>query len=76
MKFTGTYEVIVAIRSYFNKDNLKLQQRYPNRDNNNYSLNICGDKQVYNLGKLLYKDATIYLQRKHERFLELQKKYE
>ena len=76
MKFTGTYEVIVAIRSYFNKDNLKLQQRYPNRDNNNYSLNICGDKQVYNLGKLLYKDATIYLQRKHERLLELQKKYE
>lgn len=73
--FTGTYEVIFSIRAILNKTNVKMSERHPDRDNNNYYLALCGDKQVYNIGKWLYNGATIYLNRKHERFLELSKKY-
>jgi len=75
LKFTGTTEVITEIRSILKKDNVKLSERYPERDNNNCSLNLCGDWQVYNICKWMYKDATIYLKRKHERFKILENKY-
>ena len=75
LKFTGTTEVIIAIRSILGKDNIKLSKRHPERDNNNCSLNLCGDLQVYNICKWMYKDATIYLKRKYDRFKLLEKKY-
>lgn len=73
--FTGTFEVISSIRKVLNKENLKLSQRHKDRDNNNYQLRICGDLQCYNIAKWLYKDSTIYLIRKYDRFLELKNKY-
>lgn len=75
LKFTGSKEVITSIRSILNKDNVKLRKRFPDRDNNNCMLNLCGDLQVYNICKWMYKDATIYLKRKYDRFKELEKKY-
>lgn len=75
LRFTGTTEVITAIRSILGKDNVKLSERHPERDNNNCSLNLCGDLQVYNICKWMYKDATIYLKRKYDRFKLLEKKY-
>ena len=75
IKFTGTLEVVSSIRNILGKDNLKLYQRYPNKNNNNYSLVICGDKQCYNIGKWMYKNSTIYLERKYSRYLELFNKY-
>ena len=75
LKFTGTYEVISGIRHLVGKDNVKLSQRHPERDNNNYSLNLCGDLQCYNICKWMYKDATIYLERKYKRYKILESKY-
>lgn len=72
---TGTYEIVSTIRSILGKDNVKLSQRHKDRDNNNYSLFLCGDRQVYNICKWMYDDATIYLKRKYERYLILQRKY-
>lgn len=37
------------------------------------SILIGGNQQVYRLMSWLYKDATIYLKRKHNKFLELEK---
>lgn len=74
--FTGTLEVLNDIKKILNKENLKLSQRYPEKNNNNYSLRICGDLQCYKIGKWMYKDSTIFLERKYKRFLELKNKYE
>lgn len=73
--FTGTVEVISSIRHVLGKDNVKLCSRFPDRNNNNCSLVLCGDKQCYNIGSWLYGNATIYLKRKYERYLELYNKY-
>lgn len=75
LDFTGTKEIITWILEYFDKGNLKLQERHPDRDNNNVSIKISGDKQIYSIMNQIYKDATIYLNRKYERYLKLQEKY-
>ena len=63
------------LRSILKKDNLKLQQRHPEKDNN-YSLRICGGKQCYEISKWMYNGSTIHLQRKYEKYQELCRKYE
>lgn len=75
LDFTGTKEIITWILKYFDKENLKLQERHPDRDNNNVSIKISGDKQIYSIMNRIYKDATIYLIRKYDRYLKLQEKY-
>lgn len=75
LDFTGTKEIITWILKYFNKENLKLQERHPDRNNNNVSIKISGDKQIYSIMSRIYKDATIYLIRKYDRYLKLQEKY-
>ena len=75
LDFTGTKEIITWILKYFGKENLKLQERHPDRDNNNVSIKISGDKQIYSIMSQIYKDSTIYLNRKYERYLKLQEKY-
>ena len=75
LDFTGTKKIITWILKYFGKENLKLQERHPDRDNNNVSIKISGDKQIYSIMNQIYKDATIYLNRKYERYLKLQEKY-
>lgn len=75
LDFTGTKEIITWILEYFDKGNLKLQERHPDRNNNNVSIKISGDKQIYSIMNQIYKDATIYLTRKYERYLKLQEKY-
>ena len=75
LKFTGTKEVMEQIRHILSKDNVKLSDRYPERDNNNRSLNLCGDEQVYRICKWMYDGATIFLKRKHDRYLQLKRKY-
>lgn len=75
LDFTGTKKIITWILKYFNKENLKLQERHPDRDNNNVSIKISGDKQIYSIMSRIYKDATIYLIRKYDRYLKLQEKY-
>lgn len=75
LDFTGTKEIITWILKYFDKENLKLQERHPDRDNNNVSIKISGDKQIYSIMSRIYKDATIYLTRKYDRYLKLQEKY-
>lgn len=73
-KITGTYEVVTGIMKILHKD-VKTSQRFPDRNNNNWQLVLCGDKQIHRICEWMYKDATIYLQRKFERYQLLCKKY-
>lgn len=75
LAFTGTTEVICSIRHILGKDNVKLSHRHKDRDNNNASLALCGDRQVYQICKWMYDGATIFLKRKYERYLKLEEKY-
>lgn len=66
----GTYEFLEGIKEHFkgfftaayHKD-----KRHPN--SNTFSLSLSG-KKAAEFGDILYKDATIYLQRKYIKFIE------
>ena len=73
ISFCGTKEMLEGIRNFLGKENVKLRQRWPERNNNNYYLALCGNKQIEKIMSILYKDATIFLKRKHEVFELLQK---
>lgn len=69
MTFTGTKRLLEGIQKYLGVSNLKLYQRWPERDNNNYTLQIAGTKKVASILNLLYKDApTFCLKRKREKY--------
>ena len=70
IKFTGTIEMINAIQEYLGTS-VKEEQRYPERNVNNYSITIGGNQQVRKILDNLYQGATIYLERKYNRYIEL-----
>lgn len=71
INFNGTKEVCEGILKFFGKENTKLSQSHPERNNNNYYFSIGGNKQILRLLEDIYKDATIYLDRKYEKYLEM-----
>lgn len=66
--FVGTYEFLDGIMKYLNK-NLK----FSTKDCTTYQFNIGGNNQVKTVMNILYKNATIYLDRKYDKYLELLK---
>ena len=61
------------INSYANT-NIKSRLSLPKTDNQiTTTLSVGGNQQVYRIMSWLYKDATIFLKRKHDKFLELEK---
>jgi len=65
IKICGTKEFLTAILNIFQKNKLKLHQRNPDKDKNNYYLTIGGMQQVKHIADYLYKESTVYLDRKH-----------
>lgn len=65
ISFTGTKEMILGIRKFFNKD-IVIKARH-----NAFYMNIGGNLQVKNLLDILYKDSSVYLERKHNKYLDL-----
>lgn len=66
--FVGTSDMITGIANYFGKPNLRQTIK-----NNAYQINIGGNIQVKNILTELYANATVYLTRKYERYIELLK---
>lgn len=66
----GTKEILTFIQDFLNTD-VKLSQRFPERQNNNYTLGFCGKNRVPALLDIIYKDASIYLQRKYAKYAEM-----
>lgn len=71
--FTGTIDFLSDIKSYMIQAGLnpdvKLQQRHKDRDNNVRTLKYSGKRNAQKIFSYLYKDATVFLQRKYVRFI-------
>ena len=70
----GTKEFLTGMQHFFGTD-VKLGQRYPERENNNYELRYCGNRQIDFFLDILYRDATIYMDRKYKTYQLLKAKY-
>ena len=68
IQFTGTKDFLTSIMKYFNK-NLAMYTK----DNITYELKFGGNLQVKKILNILYKDATVYLDRKYNKYLEVLK---
>ena len=76
VKFIGTKEMMEGIRNtlqiYLDIPlKAKLTQRFPNREKNNWNLEIHGRKQTLKVLSWIYDDATVYLERKFQKFNSL-----
>ncbi len=69
----STKEMLLSIGKQINKlgINYKIIKRHKNRKNNNFTLRVHGNQQIKKTCDFLYKDATIFLKRKHEKYLQL-----
>lgn len=65
LNFTGTLEMMEGLQNFFGTS-VKLAQRHPKRDINNYTLLYCGNRQIEKFLKILYMDADIYMERKYQ----------
>lgn len=66
----GTKEFLTFIQKFLGTQ-VKLSQRFPERDNNNYTLTYTGNVQVPKLLDNIYDNATIYLTRKYKKYAEM-----
>lgn len=70
IKIVGTDDMLININKIFDTK-VKLIKRHPERDTNNYTITICGNVQVRRIMDYMYKDCTVCLDRKYEKYLEL-----
>jgi hypothetical protein len=74
LTLTGTNELINEINNVIvGKFNCKpdIRSRYKERNNNNVTLSICGNRVIEEVLNWIYADATIYLERKYNKYIEL-----
>ena len=67
IKIAGTYDMVSNIQKVLGT-NVKLEQRHPERNINNYQITIGGNNQVKRILDSLYSNSTIYLERKYNRY--------
>jgi len=74
INFCGTTDIINNISKIL-KEKFNccpaISDRFPDRNNNNLQLSICGNRVVKNILEWLYKDAKTYMDRKYQKFLLL-----
>ena len=66
----GTKEFLQRLAHYIGFPDAYMSQRHKN-DKNNWGIEIGGRLHVITIGDYMYKDATIYLERKHKRYMTL-----
>lgn len=64
--FVGQKEFLEKIKAFFNKSHIKMTTK----DDITYQLNLGGNNQVEYILDTLYHDATIYLDRKYNKYIE------
>ena len=50
-----------------------LYTRFPERNNTTRDIRVSGNKQILTLLDWLYKDATIFMQRKYDKYIKAKK---
>lgn len=70
---TSTKEMLNEISNIFAilGVSTSINKRHKNRDNNNYTLRVFGNQQIKTVCDYLYKNASIFLNRKHIKYIEL-----
>ncbi len=73
IKIVGTNDVLNFIKDFIEQNNCAKIKKFYKRHKNDQVSNIDfgGNRQVKKFLDLLYKDATIYLDRKYEKYIEL-----
>ena len=74
LTLTGTWEMLAGIQDFF-KTHVNFTQRFPEREKNNYTLFYTGRLQFFRILNILYSDATVYMDRKYNYYLDLKSKY-
>lgn len=71
--FTGTKEILISIANILGLTitDKTLKQRHPERNLNNYTMKFCGTLQTLKVMNMLYDNASIYLDRKYNKYVEL-----
>lgn len=72
--YTGTTDVVNTLANILSdkfKCSPQITARFKDRDNNNKQLQICGNKIIQQILDWLYKDSTLCIQRKYNKYLEL-----
>ncbi len=63
--------IIEQISAFFKKKYEIHISIYYNKSKNIYKLGVCGNQKAYKIMSLIYTNATIYLNRKYNKYLEL-----
>ncbi len=70
ISFCGTYNFLSKISKILNKS-CKFFPSIPRQYNNIYRLDYCGNKNIKKFYDYFYKDANIFLKRKHNKMKEV-----
>jgi predicted DNA-binding protein YlxM (UPF0122 family) len=72
LKIISTLEFCTSMKDYI-QDEVDINFGFYNdvKGKNVYTINSCGNRQIRKFLNWLYKDATIYLQRKYDLYLKL-----
>lgn len=78
IKIVGTKELLKFIGKAIEENNIaNISQYYKRRDTDKvYNLDFGGNNQVLAFCKYIYQDATTYLDRKYNKYIELKTLYE
>lgn len=74
LEILSTFEFLTFIAEYLKlhfKINSSFSKRHKERNNNNYTFKISDQRQIESFLTWLYCDATIYLERKYDKYIEL-----
>jgi adenosine deaminase len=79
VSFVGTFEFLTKVQNIFQQEigvsPTSLQIKCKKRMTNNYQFAIGGNKKVQKVLEWIYKDSTIHLERKFNRFQEFKNNY-
>jgi len=76
INFTSTYDFCLCLQKYFLTNfniNTYMSCRNPKNNNNNRTVTISGNQHVIKVAKWMYDGTDLYLSRKHQKFLDIQK---
>ena len=74
-RLCGTESLLNSILFEIGFPNSKLNKRHKDRDNDNFDIDIGGNKQVLKILDYIYSDSSIFLDRKYKIYCELKSLY-
>lgn len=70
-RLCGTSSFLNSVLKYIDFEKSKLCKRHKDRDNDNYDIDIGGNRNVLKIMNFIYDGATIFLERKYNVYLNL-----